>query len=422
MTIIQATQQNPANASLPHDQAEKDNFSYFHKETGIDHDGNIYPEAIRHVLLGFYTVAAEEMSTSKQKDEELEAPTPSVKSIVDNIRAWLAPQAEPLSLKDWINKIYNQFHGEATEDKENVAKVAVCAAFLRGKSRLAASTDAKSLSRSAVTEFEMDFIYGVIKAALTSKKTKYYTWGVKRSSQGFVFVSLYTMIDHALPHTPIMEMFRLHVWLPDGHRGNSLLKVHSHTAHGTSWILTGEGTNQLWEVTPTTNSGPNVYALYIPKWHLTVKATTPTTDAAPIEKPDDTDADTGYKHPSVQKSSSLVKTDQLVEIKPTSTHIHNRNESYAIRAGDYHSSEVAGNHVHSTLFFFDAFPSCVDPAPIVGPTDGNIDTVAKREADGITVQDLFGNVNRWRELNEEYDAETKGYKNRKGAREVFPGC
>jgi hypothetical protein len=86
----------------------------------------------------------------------------------------------------------------------------------------------------------ISFIWPLIHQALTPASSPF---TVSRSAGGFLFVPLCSLIVDG----NIDELWRLHVWLPGGKRGNEYFGVQGHTAFGQSWILSGEGTNRRWD-------------------------------------------------------------------------------------------------------------------------------------------------------------------------------
>jgi hypothetical protein len=67
---------------------------------------------------------------------------------------------------------------------------------------------------------------------------------VSRSSQGFYAVPLWSQMKDG----DIEELFRLHVWIPDGKERISDSNIHTHQAFAQGWILTGQGTNHFYEI------------------------------------------------------------------------------------------------------------------------------------------------------------------------------
>ncbi|KAI1842409.1 hypothetical protein JX266_011450 [Neoarthrinium moseri] len=215
----------------------------------------------------------------------------------------------------------------------------------------------------------VDFIWPIIRAALAAPNSSF---KVSRSAGGFLFVPLCSLIKDG----KIDELWRLHVWLPDGKRGNV---IHSHNAFGQSWILAGEGKNLLWSVKPA-EYDQATHAEYGLQWN------------------DGKKSDSAYK--THQVSSTIVNTKKYVVADLSSTDVHRRNTTYSVSDKQWHSSEVAPDRVCATLFVFDALRGFRDIAPVLGPKDGESSTQIRDPA-GHTVKEIVktvGNVRAWEDL------------------------
>lgn len=109
----------------------------------------------------------------------------------------------------------------------------------------------RSFSRheSPPSEHDLAPIWDLIFAALRTSTDAPPLFSAQRSSQGFVAIPLCSLIVNG----SIDQLWRLHVWLPDGKRGNPLAPVHSHQAFAQSWVLAGKGTDCQWDVKPASS-------------------------------------------------------------------------------------------------------------------------------------------------------------------------
>jgi len=145
----------------------------------------------------------------------------------------------------------------------------------------------------------------------------------------------------------IDELFRLHVWLPDGQRGNPEFAIHSHQPFAQSWILAGEGENHLYKVEPAADPSVATHAEYALAWN------------------DGKNLDTTYK--THQTHSIVVNTKTLVRATPTDSAVHTRDMSYSIPEAAFHKTEVSPDILHATLFFFDSHRGFMKDARVLGP-------------------------------------------------------
>lgn len=166
----------------------------------------------------------------------------------------------------------------------------------------------------------------------------------------------------------IDELWRLHVWLPDGRRGNPALCIHRHHVFGQSWILAGNGTDQRWKVDVGANVEEATHAEYRVSWD------------------DGNSSGPGYK--THQVSSTVTNTRKYVVATPLgSEEVLRRGMTYCIHPNEWHSSQVAEKDSLATLFVFDANRGMNTDAPILGPKKDTSFTTSKSPPD-ITVQHL----------------------------------
>ena len=83
-------------------------------------------------------------------------------------------------------------------------------------------------------EADLDLVWSIVQNALADVSVSY---TVSRSAQGFLAIPLWSVIKDG----NIEELFRLHVWLPDGKRGIPDFAIHAHQPFAEGWILTGQG-------------------------------------------------------------------------------------------------------------------------------------------------------------------------------------
>ncbi|EFQ34375.1 uncharacterized protein GLRG_09519 [Colletotrichum graminicola M1.001] len=184
-----------------------------------------------------------------------------------------------------------------------------------------------------------------------------------RSAQGFLSVALCSLVKDGR----IDELFRLHVWLPDGKRGNPDFKLHSHQPFAQSWILAGEGEDHTWEVEPVEDPTEATHAGYVLAWD------------------DGKGQNSTYK--THQSSSTVRNTGSLFRAMETQSEVHCRDSTYTVPAAAFHTSEVAADALHATLFFFDSHRGFVKDAGVLGPKHGDAFTQLRDPA-GISPREL----------------------------------
>jgi tetratricopeptide (TPR) repeat protein len=243
--------------------------------------------------------------------------------------------AAALSLCDWRAAIASDFPQEEEEDSRQLASLALGVAFLRQKSRQAQCATAAAL----------ELVWGLIHDALTSPLLTRPLCSASRSAQGFLAVPLCSLVKDG----NIDELFRLHVWLPDGQRGNRKFAIHAHQPFAQSWILAGEGKDHSYKVEPAADTLAATHAEYALAWN------------------DGKNLGTTYK--THQTSSIVVNTGTLVRATPTGSAVHTRDMSYSIPEAAFHTTEVSPDILHATLFFFDSHRGFVKDARVLGPKD-----------------------------------------------------
>lgn len=232
------------------------------------------------------------------------------------------------------------------EDEYQLVHIALAVSFLRESSRQGHRANPDHLERC----------WDMIRGAITSDRLSRPLFSVSRSAQGFLAVPLCSIIRDGR----IQELFRLHVWLPDGKRGNPDLALHSHQPFAQSWILAGEGRDHSYRVEPASSPADATHAGYALSWN------------------DGQGRDAAYK--THQVYSTVENTGRYFRASETGSALHARNMTYTIPANSFHSSDVAPDAFHATLFFFDSERGFVQDAGVLGPKDGKAFTQVRDEA------------------------------------------
>ncbi|KAL9613087.1 MAG: hypothetical protein Q9167_002344 [Letrouitia subvulpina] len=238
-----------------------------------------------------------------------------------------------LSFRDWLNAMaVSTFDNE---DTRRLIMLSLGVAFLREKSR--------NFLSASMTAADLAIVWRLVYSALTTPLGTTPLSSAYRSAQGFLAVPLCSLIKDG----NIEELFRLHVWLPDGQRGNPDLAIHSHQPYAQSWILAGEATDVSYQVELTEDPESATHAEYTLAW---------------------SDGKAPKKIYRTSQTYSVAKeTSKLMTAKPTNTAIHTRDTTYTIPAAAYHRSEVQPDALHATLFYFDSSRGFQREAGILGP-------------------------------------------------------
>ncbi|PGH13578.1 hypothetical protein AJ79_03571 [Helicocarpus griseus UAMH5409] len=263
---------------------------------------------------------------------------------------------DSISFHDWHDGVTSDI---LKEESRQIANIALGVAFLRERSRKV---------QGAVSATHLALVWNLIYGALTSSLIPRQLGSVSRSAQGFLAVPLCSLVEDG----NIAELFRLHVWLPDGQRGEPDFAIHSHQPFAQSWILAGEGRDQTYKVEPAANSAAATHAEYALAWN------------------DGKELDTRYK--THQMSSTVLNTGVLVNATSAETAVHTRGMTYTIPETTFHSTEVLPGAFHGTLFFFDSRRGFKEDARVLGPKNADSKTQF-RDAPGITAATLASMVN-----------------------------
>lgn len=283
--------------------------------------------------------------------------------------------AKPKNLKTWYDAVIGS---SLRTDLCHIAIVALIVAFLREKCRRQPDIP--------VTPNELTFLWENVRNALIATKSDIPIFTAMRSAQGFIAVPLCSIIKDG----NIDELWRFHVWLPDGRRGKSEYAIHSHQPYSQSWILAGQGTDHCHHVEQVDDRESATHAEYALNWN------------------DGKNSSTTYK--THQKFSVVSNTGQLVQVTPTTSATHARNMTYEIPEALFHRSEVAPNLLHATIFFFDSSRGFFKDARVLGPPDGEA-FIQHREVVEIAVSalgSLVETVREWEVAMEEGEAHAQG--------------
>ncbi|KAK4460087.1 Tetratricopeptide repeat protein 28 [Cladorrhinum samala] len=263
-------------------------------------------------------------------------------ALIKGIADWLLScGTQQSSFADWRSAIQANFD-KGEEGGQQLANIALAVGFLRQASR----------ENLTVTPTELDAVWDLIYEALAGTLThRRQFFSASRSAQGFLAVPLCSLVRDG----NIDQLFRLHVWLPDGKRGNPDFALHSHQPFAQSWVLAGEGHDHSYKVEPcTADPAGATHAEYAIGW-----------------KDSGSKADEeGASYKTHQSYSIVRNTEKLVCLTPLRTSLHTRNMSYTIPAAQVHRTEVTPDVLHATLFFFDSRRGFEKHAPVLGPKDG----------------------------------------------------
>lgn len=263
------------------------------------------------------------------------------------IKDWLSQQqqaldSKPLSVNQWLEASKSRFSEEP--ELHVVTDFIIGIAYMRERGRH------ENVSKDPLS---LDFIWPIIYAALTTTNNLF---RASRSAVGLIFVPLCSLIKDGA----IEELWRLHVWLPDGQRGDPEYHVHSHNTYGQSWILAGFATNHRWSVEPAADKETATHAEYRVSWN------------------DGKTQDSNYK--THQVSSTINNTHKYFNAKLLSTETEQQDMTYSVTHEEWHSSEVAPDAMLATLFFFDGHRGTNNDAAILGPKDGESSTQLRDSA------------------------------------------
>lgn len=263
------------------------------------------------------------------------------------------------------SQILSTFKGQ--DDLQHIATVTLCIMTLQRASH----------HKWPVPERVLDSIWTFTATALKSKLFSTSMPTPVRSAQGFLAVPICSIIENG----NIKLLFRLHLWLPDGERGNPDFGIHSHQPFATSWILTGQGKDIAYQVDKVPSRIQATHSQYALAW-------TGIHDNA---------ATNAYR--THQMSSTIVNKHEWVRAMPGKESVHSRGTCYSIPAASYHCSEVAADMVHATLFLFDSCGGFVKNAGVLGPIELESSTQI-RSTGSTRIDQLITTVETSRDLEE----------------------
>ncbi|KAI0410136.1 hypothetical protein F4802DRAFT_593005 [Xylaria palmicola] len=292
----------------------------------------------------------------------VQAATSAADVYVREVSEWASSKTQGISFHQCQHAVDDDMRETASLSRR-LAKLALAVGFLRQQGRRGV----------AVTSIDLGLAWNLVCDALASDVHGELQCKATRSAQGFLGVALCSIVKNGA----IDELFRLHVWEPQGHRGDPRFAVHAHQVFAQSWILAGEGTGHSYEGGPVGNDAEATHAVYALSWS------------------DGKNSDSSYKLNQI--SSTIRNTGKLVRCVPKQSVTHTVDDCYSIAAAEFHHVEVPPQKVHATLFFFDASRGYVEDAPVLGPKDAESHTQI-REVPEVTPDALARKVEIVRQL------------------------
>lgn len=271
-------------------------------------------------------------------------------SIISNTGLIIQPKRDTFMIREWLDNAVLRTKDNSPDSQASwqLIHLALGVSVLRHKARYGQSIDGADLG----------FVWGLVRDAVTDPVLAPLLPGASRSAQGFLSVPLCSLIKD----DRIDELWRLHVWLPDGHRGNHDFAIHSHQPFAQSWILAGEGRDYQYAVTDPEAKGAldTPYAQYRIAWSGTGKGH-------------------GTSYVPHQSYSIVENTGKIVHIKQVETALHTRDMSYTVGAGVLHRIKLPADTLHATLFYFDS----------------SRDSYKTRQCLGLRKENLTNNIGTW---------------------------
>jgi hypothetical protein len=234
------------------------------------------------------------------------------------------------SLQEWQARIETSLEGDLYT--KEVAELLLGVAYLHVQGRYNQEVDA-------------DLAWNLIRKALVGP---YCHGPCHRSPQCFWALHLCSLMRD---EGKTDELYRVHVWLPDGDRPDPGFQIHSHQAFAQSWILAGQGTDRRFAITPSEKHDAT-HAEY----GVTQNFETVTTKSG--------------RSVSRRVSSTISNAGRYVSAIQTDSELHTRGMMYTIPAGHFHTTGIALDAFHATLFVFDSARGWDEGAPVLGPKDG----------------------------------------------------
>ncbi|KAL8903869.1 MAG: hypothetical protein Q9207_003640 [Kuettlingeria erythrocarpa] len=235
-------------------------------------------------------------------------------------------------LSDAISKI------KSSVNVQQLLGITVAIAFLRKTSQ----------SQTNVSSEDLDLVWRLIHQALTHPQQTEATYNVSRSAQGFLTVPLCSLLKDG----NLNELFGLHVWMPDEHRGTAELAVHSHQLFAQFWVVAGEGSDCRFDVQAASENSSATHAEYALEWNT------------------GSTSSTNYETRLV--SSALKNTRRHVCAKQTTKILRAGDDTYSVPAATYHSTEVEPDAIYANIFFLDSHRGFAEYAGVLGPKDAEL--------------------------------------------------
>jgi tetratricopeptide (TPR) repeat protein len=259
--------------------------------------------------------------------------------VTGHITSWIGQEVDAdtipsLSLHEWYSRSSKKFAPDS--GPASAINLTLAILFLRHNSH--------TWKSGHIPSDVIDFVWKTIRTSLASPVCH---GQCIYGAQGFLAVHLCSILTDG---HQIDELYRLHLWLPDGKRGPSEYRIHSHQASACSWILAGEATDLAYNIEPINDDyAAATHAKYAIKQNFTKVA--------------------GETQPQ-RTSSTLFSTGELVKVALHKEEIHGRNSTYSMTAGSFHTTEVPTGKLHATLFLFDSSRGWELDAGVLGPKEG----------------------------------------------------
>ena len=262
-----------------------------------------------------------------------EAESTAVRAVLTSVQP--SNSLTPSTLSEWTAKIAAEIPSRTSNITRHLANLTLAIIFIRHKSR----TDLDI----PISQPDLSFAWNLIRSAVAELPGI----TVRRSSQGFLAIPICSLVREG----QIQKLFRIHVWLPDGNRGeHAETAIHSHQPFGKSWVLAGQATDHSYVVKPVEREEDATHAKFAVTWS---------------DMSDGRDRGSGYG--AHHKVSTLCNMGELVHAVLDRSTAHSCGMTYSIPPGAFHRSEVRPGDFHATLFLFDASRGFDPEARVLGP-------------------------------------------------------
>ncbi|KAK4552908.1 hypothetical protein LTR86_010040 [Recurvomyces mirabilis] len=322
-------------------------------------DGIIMDNAVLQTVLRGVGVALkaskEAMKPVAQKIELIDHETRSDSPLNSHGQGVDAPKeriSRGLNFDTWKSALL-EYSQTSTVECRQLVKVTLAVAYWRTKAR----------ADIAISPEDLDMIWSLLHTAIITSASSTITFTANRSAQGFLAIPLCSLISST---GQIEELWRYHVWLPDGERGVAEVAIHAHQSFAQSWTLSGCGTDYTYDFDYVSDTAVATHAAY---------------DCCYVDSSKPGANSAGYK--THQISSTVMNTGKLVGISPSGIKTYTRDMCYSVPGGRHHKSVVPGRRFHATLFVFDAHRGYQKDSYVLGPIDGEAYTQL-RDPKGVT--------------------------------------